>query len=99
MNQRIRYIKAPEPYDHWMECNKYCRSSTDQEYKVMFTQQEDGKYRGDVVLYAANENPSVIETVLATSPHKIKIALKASLERLGCEFEKETRGKDETIGD
>lgn len=89
MNQRIRYIKHTVP--DWMVGNKYYRSNSGEEYRVMFIRLDgDEEHWYGRVLNRDN----IVQEVFSTSPHKVKIALKAKLEELGCEFEKETRSKE-----
>lgn len=85
MNQRIRYTKNT---DGTYVSTKYYRSENGKEYIAGYSQ-EDDHCTGYVLNIAENTSTNL----RATSPHKIKIAIKRELERLGCSFSAETRGK------
>lgn len=88
MNKRIRYISGEY---NWMMGNKYYRSFNGEEYQVSFGPYEFGDYTDAKYVGQVMHKGQVVFVLQATSPHKIKIALKSKLEELGCEFEKETR--------
>lgn len=88
MNKRIRYTKQT---DGTYKGTKFYKANDGKEYQVDFKLTEGGCV-GHVEEVGAFNGIGVT----ATSPHKIKIALKKKLMDLGCEFEAETRSVDET---
>lgn len=86
MNSRIRYIKGSNKD---MVGNKYYKDKDGNEYTVGYFEKGEGLVLG----YVSKLGEDTSLAITATSTHKIKIAIKAKLEELGCEFEKETREK------
>ena len=84
MNTRIRYSKLP---DSSLVSMRVIKGKEGKEYRAYIL---NGGKEG-VIKDAVNEE-IIIDKVFGTSPHKVKIAIKKSLEKLGCKFEKEIRG-------
>ncbi len=97
MNSRIRYTNdKSEEHNPTIKAfigTKYYRANDEKEYQIKYYRILGSNDCHGTIL-CANE---VIHTVKGTSDHKIKIALKAKLQELGCEFEQETRGKTDGI--
>lgn len=88
MNKRIRYTKQP---DGTYKGTKFYKANDGKEYQVDFRLTEGG-----CVGYVEEVGTSKGVGITASSPHKIKIALKKKLMDLGCEFEPEKRSVNET---
>lgn len=79
MNKRIRYVKEADGSHKSMQ---YIVGADGKEYYVKLTG------RTGAVVEVATGKYYLVE---ATSPHKVKIALKNTLIALGCVFDKEVR--------
>ena len=83
MNKRIRYIKNT---DGSLKSAQYIKGATSKdEYTVVLTGNTG------VVIDVATK---VEHPISGSSPHKVRIAAKRMLTKLGCVFDKETRKKD-----
>lgn len=82
MNKRIRYVKDSE--GNAITAN-YIKNDGGAEFRAGFI--ADGK--AGFVKSVGNDSTNI--SLTATSPHKIKIKIKRTLSKLGCQFEKEQR--------
>jgi hypothetical protein len=86
MNTRIRYSKLA---DGTLVSMRVITGADGKEYRsYILPTGVDGAIK------EATKDEPLVAQVKGTSPHKVRIAIKATLQALGCRFAKESRGAD-----